>query len=134
MSGALQEGTFLLSAGEYLVSRGPYLLFVALQVIGTYLLLSHRNLMKAMVGLYLFQSGIILFFIILGFRTNATIPIHTEHSPEAAERLINPLPHALMLTAIVVGVATLGVGVAILKRVQAEAVTIEDRPSEETGA
>jgi multicomponent Na+:H+ antiporter subunit C len=104
-----------------LLARGPYLLFALVAVIGTYLMMSHRNLLKAVVGLYLFQTSAILFFIALSFRAGGSVPIAD------GQVLHNPLPHAMMLTAIVVGVAILGVAVAILRRIQAEAGTIEER-------
>jgi multicomponent Na+:H+ antiporter subunit C len=108
---------------EELLARGPYLLFVFLAVVGTYLMMSHRNLMKAVLGLYLFQTAAILFFIALSYREDASVPIAADGAP-----LHNPLPHAMMLTAIVVGVAILGVAIAILRRIQAESGTIEERP------
>ncbi|CAN5734275.1 cation:proton antiporter subunit C [soil metagenome] len=108
---------------EYLIERGPYLLFVLLSMIGVFLMMSQRNLLKAVVGLYLFQTAVILLFITISFRTDGTVPIL---SPDAAP-MHNPLPHAMMLTAIVVGVATLGVAIAILRRIQDESATIEDR-------
>jgi multicomponent Na+:H+ antiporter subunit C len=89
-----------------------------------YLITSHRNYLKAMIGLYLFQSSVILFFVSLGFRTDGTIPILI---PGEEVILDNPLPHAMMLTAIVVGVATLGLAISILRRIQAETGTIEER-------
>jgi multicomponent Na+:H+ antiporter subunit C len=107
---------------EYILERGPYLLFVLLAMTGTYLMMAHQNLMKAVVGLYLFQTAAILFFIALAFRSDASVPIAND-----GQALHNPLPHAMMLTAIVVGVATLGVAMAILRRIQAEAGTIEER-------
>jgi multicomponent Na+:H+ antiporter subunit C len=107
---------------EYLIERGPYLLFVLLVVIGVYLMMSQRNGLKAVVGLYLFQTAVILLFIVLSFRSDGSVPIALDGEP-----LHNPLPHAMMLTAIVVGVATLGVAIAILRRIQAESGTIEDR-------
>lgn len=106
----------------YLVAKGPYLLFVLLVVLGSYLMMSHRNMLKAVIGLYLFQSSVILFFITLSFRTDGSVPIIEGQRP-----LHNALPHAMMLTAIVVGVATLGVAVSILRRIQAEKGTIEER-------
>jgi multicomponent Na+:H+ antiporter subunit C len=107
---------------EYIVARGPYLLFVLLVMVGTYLMMSQRNLLKAVVGLYLFQTAVILLFIALSFRADGTVPIVLDGEP-----LHNPLPHAMMLTAIVVGVATIGVAIAILRRIQAEGNSIEDR-------
>ncbi len=111
----------------YLIDRGPYLLFVALSVLGVFLMVSHRNYLKALVGLYLFQSAVILFFIALAFRSGGSIPIIEKGSEQA---LHNPLPHAMMLTAIVVGVAVLGVGLSILRRVQDEVGSIEEPRSE----
>lgn len=107
---------------DYVVERGPYLLFVLLCVIGVFLMMSQRNLLKAVVGLYLFQTAVILLFITLSFRRDGSVPIVEEGLV-----LHNPLPHAMMLTAIVVGVATLGVAIALLRRIQAEAASIEDR-------
>jgi multicomponent Na+:H+ antiporter subunit C len=109
---------------EELIDRAPYLLFVLLAVVGAYLMMSHRNLLKAVVGLYLFQTAAILFFIALSYRSDGSVPIAAE-----GEVLHNPLPHAMMLTAIVVGVAILGVAIAILRRIQAEVGTIEERGS-----
>ncbi len=117
--------------------RSAFLPFVVLTAMGIYLMLSHRNFLKALVGLQIFQTGIILFFIVLAVRADGTIPIQpeVEHPGEAAKAkahydaeavMHNPLPHALMLTAIVVGVATQGVGLAILKRVKRESGGIED--------
>jgi multicomponent Na+:H+ antiporter subunit C len=106
-----------------LIEREPYLLFIVPIVAGVYLMLAHRNLLKAVIGLYLVQTGVIFFFVLLSVREGALVPI--------VDRLVdrplaNPLPHALMLTAIVVGVATLGVGMAILRRIQAESNTIQE--------
>jgi multicomponent Na+:H+ antiporter subunit C len=107
---------------EYLLGRGPYLLFVLLSVVGTYLMMSQRNLLKSLIGLYFFQTAVILLFIAISYREDATVPIAIGDAP-----MHNPLPHAMMLTAIVVGVATIGVAVAILRRIQAESNTIEER-------
>jgi multicomponent Na+:H+ antiporter subunit C len=112
---------------DYVIGRGPYLLFVVLSMLGVYLMVSHRNYLKAVVGLYLFQSAVILFFIALAFRADGSIPI-IEYGVE--QPLHNPLPHAMMLTAIVVGVATLGVALSILRRVQEESGSIEEPRSE----
>jgi multicomponent Na+:H+ antiporter subunit C len=112
---------------EYALERGPYLLFVLLVMIGTFLMMSQRNLLKSVVGLYLFQTAVILLFIALSFREGGSVPIVYE-----GMAVHNPLPHAMMLTAIVVGVATIGVAIAILRRIQAEKDTIEERGTEGT--
>jgi multicomponent Na+:H+ antiporter subunit C len=106
---------------EILLGRGPYLLVVLLAVVGTYLMMSRRTLLKAVVGLYVFQTSTILLFVALSYRAGATVPIVLDERP-----MHNPLPHAMMLTAIVVGVATVGVAVAILRRIQSESGSIED--------
>jgi multicomponent Na+:H+ antiporter subunit C len=106
---------------EILLARGPYLLVVLLAIIGSYLMMSRRTLLKALVGLYIFQTAVILLFVSLSYRAGATVPIVFTDQP-----MHNPLPHAMMLTAIVVGVATVGVAIAILRRIQAESGSIED--------
>ena len=106
---------------ETLLARGPYLLVVLLAVIGPYLMMSRRTLLKVLVGLYVFQTAVILLFVALGYRTGATVPIVLGGLP-----LHNPLPHAMMLTAIVVGVATVGVAIAILRRIQFESGSIDE--------
>lgn len=111
---------------EYLLTRGPYLLYGFLLLTGLWILLSQRNYFKALVGLYLVQSAILLFFIFLSVRRGSTVPIV---SPVGT--LHNPIPHALMLTAIVVGVATLAVGLSLLLRLQSEQQSIEERDAEE---
>jgi multicomponent Na+:H+ antiporter subunit C len=106
-----------------LIEREPYLLFIVPIVAGVYLMLAHRNLLKAVVGLYLVQTGVIFFFVLLSVREGATVPIIDRPTDGP---MANPLPHALMLTAIVVGVATLGVGMAILRRIQADEGSIQE--------
>lgn len=112
---------------EVLLEREAFLLFAVPVVAGTYLMLAHRNLLKSVIGLYLVQTGVIFFFVLLSVREDATVPIIT---PESGAPLANPLPHALMVTAIVVGVATLGLALAILRRIQAESGTIQE-PADE---
>jgi multicomponent Na+:H+ antiporter subunit C len=113
-----------------MIDRAPFFACLSLWVLGFHLLLGHKNLLKAIIGLALFQSGIIVFFIMLGVRDRATIPVLADGITQAVH---NPLPHALMLTAIVVGVATLGVALAILRRIQEEDGSIED-PAPNGGA
>lgn len=109
---------------EMLLARGPYVLVVVLAVIGAYVMMSRRTLLKSLVGLYVFQTAVILLFVALSFRAGATVPIAFNDQP-----MHNPLPHAMMLTAIVVGVATVGVAVAILRRIQSESGSVEDTGS-----
>jgi len=112
-----------MSLTQLLADRAAYLLMVLPMVTGTWLLVAHRNLMMAVVGLYLVQTSVIFFFVLLSVRAGATVPIF---EPGVMQEYANPLPHALMLTAIVVGVATLGMALAILRRVQEETGTLND--------
>ena len=110
--------------------------FIALFLIGLYGALSKKNLVKKLMGLSIFQTAIILFYVSAGFKKTpagaADIPIfaidhHTHQIAEkSVELVINPLPHVLMLTAIVVGVATVGVGLAILLRIHDTYGSVEE--------
>ena len=92
-----------------------YYIAILLMSIGMYIMISSHNLIKKLVGMSIFQSSVLLFYISLGFIENAFAPII-----RAGENIIysNPIPHVLMLTAIVVGVATLSVGLAIIVRIK----------------
>lgn len=113
---------------DYAMARGPYVLPVALVAIGAYGLIANRNYVKTVIALFLVQSGLILFFIVLAAKQGATVPILPDS--EEPTGLHNPLPHAMMLTAIVVGVVTLGVAMAILRRIQGEEGSIQQPESE----
>ena len=82
----------------------PYLAVAALILIGLYAILFKRNLIKIIIGITLIESGVNLFLITLGFRTDSTAPIYTT-SPGGLMSL--PVPQALTLTSIVIGVAVL---------------------------
>jgi multicomponent Na+:H+ antiporter subunit C len=91
---------------------------IALALIGFYAMIAHGNLLKKLIGLNILQTAVILFFIAGSAKWGAVIPIVSRAAGPAVapERAMNPLPHALMLTAIVVMVATLGVALAVLVR------------------
>jgi multicomponent Na+:H+ antiporter subunit C len=106
----------------FLVSRINYLALFILMMIGLYAAMIKKNLIKKIVGMNILQTSVIFFFISIGVKENATIPIIEQahrNGPTIVEveRYINPLPHVLMLTAIVVAVATLGVALAMVIRI-----------------
>jgi multicomponent Na+:H+ antiporter subunit C len=103
----------------------PYWVAVALLMLGLYTMIAHRNLMKKVVGMTIFQTAIILFFLVTSIKRGGTLPI-VPAGAVRAEDFMNPLPHALMLTAIVVMVATSGVAFAILIRLHARYGTLEE--------
>jgi multicomponent Na+:H+ antiporter subunit C len=102
----------------------PYWVAIGLLMLGLYTMIVHRNLMKKFVGMTIFQTAIILFFMMLSVKRQATLPIVAAAADPRA--YMNPLPHALMLTAIVVMVATAGVALAILIRLHAEYGSVEE--------
>ena len=104
--------------------------YIVLMMIGFYAMTGKSNLVKKLVGMNIFQWSIILFVVSLGAKRDATIPIvlgdHGGHAVLEAHQYVNPLPHVLMLTAIVVGVATTGVALALLLRIHRRYGTLEE--------
>lgn len=175
---AVSESDLILMFGEegllneLLVERFNYCVYVVLLLIGLYAMIAKNNLIKKLIGMSIFQTAIILFYVSIGVKEGATIPIYVaEHDPHGhhAEHTVhldeanatdvseenatsltasheedhghhgprsltdeetsgyaNPLPHVLMLTAIVVGVATLGVALALTQRIYRAYGTIEE--------
>jgi len=152
---------------ELLVERFNYCIYVVLLLIGLYAMISKKNLIKKLIGMSIFQTAIILFYVSVGVKEGATIPIYKpQHDPhghhaatgdtnvsgsdeanattsssagkdehrhgpvaltdEETRQYANPIPHVLMLTAIVVGVATLGVALALVQRIYRAYGTIEE--------
>jgi multicomponent Na+:H+ antiporter subunit C len=103
----------------------PYVVAVALLMLGLYTMVAHRNLLKKFVGMTIFQTAIILFFLVTSVKRDGTLPIVAPGAVDPAA-FMNPLPHALMLTAIVVMVATAGVALAILIRLHAAYGSLEE--------
>ncbi len=116
---------------EILVSRINYWVYIALMMIGLYGIMIKKNIMKKIIGMNIMQTAVILFFVSIGAKRNATIPIvadvHGSGSTVThAAHFINPLPHVLMLTAIVVAVATLGVALSLIIKIYREYNTLEE--------
>ncbi len=154
---------------EAIVGGMNYWIFIILMMIGLYAMITKNNLVKKLIGMSIFQTAILLFYISLGVKEGATIPIlhhdqahaeqgdhgegdepsdqshtgkETDYAKEEAkeepavahvgspkinpDRFTNPLPHVLMLTAIVVGVSTLGVALSITQKLYTEFGTIEE--------
>ncbi len=163
-----------------ITAKANYWAYIILMMVGLYALIVKNNLVKKIVGMTIFQTAVILFYISIGYKKGATIPIlrhgHGEevlshgaaavqeavvhgtaalqeaavhgvaavqeaavhgvatvqeaaaHGADVVQAVdyINPLPHVLMLTAIVVGVATLGVALALVIKVYKEYGTVEE--------
>ena len=106
-----------------LASIWNYLIVILLMMIGLFIVISHENLVKKLVGLSIFQTSVFLFYITLGWVSGGTAPILIDASDTVYS---NPLPHVLILTAIVVGVATLALGLALILRINEAFGSIEE--------
>jgi multicomponent Na+:H+ antiporter subunit C len=113
----------------WLLSKYNYYGYIILLMIGLYALIAKKNLIKKVIGLNIIQTAIILFFITIGAKKGATIPIlwnSLEHNLHQTAQYINALPHVLMLTAIVVGVGTTGVALSLIMLIYRQYGSIED--------
>jgi multicomponent Na+:H+ antiporter subunit C len=97
---------------------------VLLLTIGLYAVIARPNLVKKLLGLAIFQSAVFLLYISMAKVEGGTAPI-TRYAAES-QVYSNPLPHVLILTAIVVGISTLALGLAIVVRIREEYGTIEE--------
>lgn len=99
-----------------------YWIVVFLMMAGFYIVIAHDNLIKKIVGLNIFQASVFVLYISFGKITGGTAPIIAD----GLSVYSNPLPHVLILTAIVVGVATTALGLALVVRINEAYGTIED--------
>lgn len=99
---------------EFFAGRYPYILIAVLVGIGLYGMTMKRNLLKKIIGMTIFLTAVYLFFIHGAFKYGATIPVYLEELGAESIHYMNPLPHVIVLTAIVVGVAVTGVALALL--------------------
>ena len=99
-----------------------YWMVIILMMSGFYVVISHGNLIKKIVGLNVFQVSVFVFYITISKVDGGAAPILDD----AIKNYSNPLPHVLILTAIVVGVATTALGLALIVRIRDAYGTIED--------
>ena len=109
----------------FLANHGIYMLTFILMALGLFGMIFCSNFMKKIMCMNILQVSIILFFLTFGQKDGGTLPVIVESITDAG-MYINPLPHALMLTAIVVSLGTTGVGLALLMKIKAYYGTIED--------
>jgi len=109
---------------DLLTTRYAYVLFALLLGIGLYMIVSSPNLVKKVIGLNLFQTALFLFFIAAAYVAGGQAPIVQHDGSEAT--YVSPLPHVIVLTAIVVGIAVTAVALALLVRIYAEYGTLEE--------
>lgn len=110
---------------QFMASQGIYMLTLILLFLGMYGMIMSKNYMKKLMSMNVMQVAVIYFFLCLGQKAGATIPIFDPSMTEAVN-YINPLPHALMLTAIVVSLGTTGVAISLLIRIQENYGSLEE--------
>jgi len=100
---------------DYFLGHYAYWFMFALMTLGLWGMIFKRNLVKKLIGMTIFQVSVIIFYIATASKWGATVPV-LDPAIGAGDtaKYINPLPHTLMLTAIVVGVATSGVAFALV--------------------
>lgn len=105
-----------------LLGHYNYWIVIVLMMCGFYLVIASGNLVKKLIGLNIFQTSVFILYISVGKIFDATAPILIEKETLYS----NPLPHVLILTAIVVGVATMALGLALVVRINEAYGTIEE--------
>ncbi|MCP5037210.1 MAG: cation:proton antiporter subunit C [Rhodobacteraceae bacterium] len=111
----------------FIIGHLNYWLFTLLMMTGLYIVVAKGNLVKKIVGLNMFQTSVFMLYISMGKVTGGTapiFPIDMQIDPDVVYS--NPLPHVLILTAIVVGIATTALGLALIVRIREEYHTIEE--------
>jgi len=99
-----------------------YWIVIVLMMTGFYIVIAQSNLIKKIIGLNIFQTSVFVFYISLSKRDGGTAPIYVAGTTDYS----NPLPHVLILTAIVVGVALTAMGLALAVRIYEAYGTIEE--------
>ncbi len=107
--------------------RPNFLAFVILFLWSFSIMVTSRNLVKQLIGLYILQTSVLFFLIAISAKVGATVPILlSEVDAVQAATYANPLPHVLTLTAIVVQVATLGVSLALISAIYREYGSLDE--------
>ncbi|MBC80065.1 MAG: Na+/H+ antiporter subunit C [Gammaproteobacteria bacterium] len=99
-----------------------YWIVIVLMMVGLYLVMARHNLARKVIGLNIFQTSVFVFFISMGAVRDSSAPILAEGIAQYA----NPLPHVLILTAIVVGVSTTSLALALIVRINEEYESIDE--------
>lgn len=98
---------------------------IILMMLGLYGLLSQRNVIKIIVSLNILEIGLNIFIISVGFVDGGVAPLFTSVNSSNASVFVDPLPQALVLTAIVIGVGTTALGLALAKKIYNEYGTFD---------
>lgn len=113
-------------ATDFLASKGIYILTFLLFFLGMYGMVRCGNYMKKLISMNIMQVAVIYFFLCFGQKAGGTLPV-IQNGVTDPSLYVNPLPHALMLTAIVVSLGTTGVGLALLMRIKETYGSLEEK-------
>lgn len=111
---------------ELFVSRWAYVAVAVLLSTGLYMMIANDNLVKKIIGVNLFQTSIFLFFISAAYVEGGSAPVVPTESAPGELIIASPLPHVIVLTAIVVGVALTAVGLALVVRIYGSYGTLNE--------
>lgn len=115
----------VLSAMELLTTSYAYGTFAIILAVGLYLMVASPNLVKKVIGLNMFQSAIFLFFVATAYVHGGSVPVIPQEGGAVGE-YASPLPHVIVLTAIVVGVSLTAVALALIVRIYTEYGTLNE--------
>ena len=107
---------------DIIIGHYNYWVVIMLMMAGFYTVISRGNLIKKITGINIFQTSVFLMYISIGYVSEGTPPIIAE----GFTKYSNPLPHVMILTAIVVGVSTTALGLALVVRIKEAYGTIEE--------
>ncbi|WP_254862683.1 cation:proton antiporter subunit C [Halovivax gelatinilyticus] len=111
---------------ELLTGTFAYATMFVLLAVGLYMMIANENLVKKIIGVNLFQTAIFLFFVSVAYVEEGSSPVVPAEADPEGLVLASPLPHVIVLTAIVVGVALTAVGLALVVRIYAEYGTLRE--------
>lgn len=116
------------TAVELFTHRYTYLLFAILLAVGLYMIIASPNLVKKVIGLNLFQTAVFLLFVSTAYVAGGQVPVVPADAdgPPPEALYASPLPHVIVLTAIVVGVALTAAALALIVRIYAEYGTLRE--------
>lgn len=125
MTSVMTNPSMLDIINNFLATKGIYSLVLILMFLGMFGMIISNNYMKKMMAMNVMQVAVILFFLCFAQKTGGMIPILNGVTTDPS-LYINPLPHALMLTAIVVSLGTTGVAIALLMRIKETYGSVEE--------
>ena len=125
MTNVMTNPSMLDMINNFLATKGIYSLVLILMFLGMFGMIISNNYMKKMMAMNVMQVAVILFFLCFAQKTGGMIPILNGVTTDPS-LYINPLPHALMLTAIVVSLGTTGVAIALLMRIRETYGSVEE--------